>query len=119
MPDPSDHPHAPGAEPHDEVAFAPLAGVPQATASRPDELGRVLDVPVELSVELGRARMTIGEALALAPGSVLTLDRLAGRPVDLLVNGRAIARGQVVVVDDAFGLRVSELVAPDAPPPSA
>jgi flagellar motor switch protein FliN len=67
-------------------------------------------VPVDLAVELGRTRMTIAETLALAPGSIVTLQRMAGEPVDLLVNGRPIARGEVVVVDDEFGLRVTELV---------
>ena len=75
-----------------------------------DELQRLHDVPVELAVEIGRTRMTIGETLALAPGSIVSLNRLAGEPVDLLVNGRPIARGEVVVVDEEFGLRVTEIV---------
>ena len=79
-----------------------------------DELQRLHDVPVELAVEIGRTRMTIGETLALAPGSIVALNRLAGEPVDLLVNGRPIARGEVVVVDEEFGLRVTEIVASGA-----
>ena len=75
-----------------------------------DELQRLHDVPVELAVEIGRTRMTIGETLALGPGSIVSLNRLAGEPVDLLVNGRPIARGEVVVVDEDFGLRISEIV---------
>jgi flagellar motor switch protein FliN/FliY len=75
-----------------------------------DELQRLHDVPVELAVEIGRTRMTIGETLALGPGSIVSLNRLAGEPVDLLVNGRPIARGEVVVVDEEFGLRVTEIV---------
>jgi flagellar motor switch protein FliN len=75
-----------------------------------DELQRLHDVPVELTVEIGRIRMTIGETLALGPGSIVSLNRLAGEPVDLLVNGRPIARGEVVVVDEEFGLRVTEIV---------
>ena len=67
-------------------------------------------MPVELAVEIGRTRMTIGETLALGPGSIVTLDRLAGEPVDLLVNGRPIARGEVVVIDEEFGLRITEVV---------
>lgn len=74
------------------------------------DLSRVRDVPVELAVEIGRTRMTIGEMLALGPGSIVGLNRLAGEPVDLLVNGRAIARGEVVVIDEEFGLRVTEVV---------
>ncbi|MEA2156273.1 MAG: flagellar motor switch protein FliN [Solirubrobacteraceae bacterium] len=75
-----------------------------------DDLQRLHDVPVELAVEIGRTTMTIGETLALGPGSIVSLNRLAGEPVDLLVNGRPIARGEVVVVDEEFGLRVTEIV---------
>jgi flagellar motor switch protein FliN/FliY len=75
-----------------------------------DDLQRLHDVPVELAVEIGRTRMTIGETLGLGPGSIVSLNRLAGEPVDLLVNGRPIARGEVVVVDEEFGLRVTEIL---------
>lgn len=74
------------------------------------DLDLVLDVPVEVSVEVGRTTMTIRETLAIAPGSIISLDRMAGEPVDLLVNGRRIARGEVVAVDEEFGLRVTEVV---------
>lgn len=74
------------------------------------DLRRLSDVPMELSVEIGRAHMTVGETLQLRAGSVITLERLAGEPVDLLVNGTPIARGEVVVVDEQFGLRVSEIL---------
>jgi flagellar motor switch protein FliN/FliY len=80
-----------------------------------DDLQRLHDVPVELAVEIGRTRMTIGETLALGPGSIVSLNRLAGEPVDLLVNGRPIARGEVVVVDEEFGLRVTEIVSTALP----
>jgi flagellar motor switch protein FliN len=80
-----------------------------------DDLQRLHDVPVELAVEIGRTRMTIGETLALGPGSIVSLNRLAGEPVDLLVNGRPIARGEVVVVDEEFGLRVTEIVSSSLP----
>ena len=83
-----------------------------------EELSRLHDVSVELAVEVGRTQMTIREALALGPGSIVTLNRLAGEPVDLLVNGKPIARGEVVVIDEEFGLRVTEVLAPkgaDAP----
>ena len=73
------------------------------------DLARLHDVPVELAVEGGRTRMTIGETLALGPGSILSLNRLAGEPVDLLVNGTAIARGEVVVIEEEFGLRITEV----------
>ncbi len=67
-------------------------------------------VDMEVTVELGRTRMTVRDLLALAPGAVLELDRAAGSPADLLVNGRLIARGEVVVIDEDFGLRVTEIV---------
>jgi flagellar motor switch protein FliN/FliY len=76
------------------------------------DLGRLHNVPVELAVEIGRTQMTIGEALALGPGSIVTLDRLAGEPVDLLVNGRTIAKGEVVAIDEELGLRITEIVGP-------
>jgi len=71
-------------------------------------------VDMEVTVELGRTRMTVRDLLALSPGAVLELDRAAGSPADLLVNGRLIARGEVVVVDEDFGLRVTEILDPDA-----
>jgi flagellar motor switch protein FliN len=67
-------------------------------------------VDMEVTVELGRTRMTVRDLLALSPGAVLELDRAAGSPADLLVNGRLIARGEVVVVDEDFGLRVTEIL---------
>jgi flagellar motor switch protein FliN len=73
------------------------------------DLRRLSDVPMELSVEIGRTHITVGETLQLRAGSVITLDRLAGEPVDLLVNGTPIARGEVVVVDEQFGLRVTQI----------
>jgi flagellar motor switch protein FliN/FliY len=75
------------------------------------DLGRLQNVPVELAVEIGRTRMTIGEALALGPGSVVTVGRLAGDPVDLLVNGRVIARGEVIAIDEELALRITEIAA--------
>jgi flagellar motor switch protein FliN len=74
------------------------------------DLRRLNDVPMELSVEIGRTHMTVGETLELRPGSIVTLERLAGEPVDLLVNGTPIARGEVVVVEEQFGLRVTEIL---------
>ena len=94
--------------PADAVAYEPLAaGVASGAAG---DLSLVLDVPVELAVEVGRTTMTIRETLAITPGSIISLDRMAGEPVDLLVNGRRIARGEVVAVDEEFGLRITEVV---------
>jgi flagellar motor switch protein FliN/FliY len=70
----------------------------------------LLDVPLDVSVELGRARMTIQSLLALGPGSVVELDKVAGEPLDILVNGRLIARGEAVVVNDKFGVRLTDIV---------
>jgi flagellar motor switch protein FliN/FliY len=72
------------------------------------------DVEMEVTCELGRTRMTVRQLLALAPGDVVELDRLAGSPADLLVNGTLLARGEVVVVDEGFGLRITEIVTKDA-----
>jgi flagellar motor switch protein FliN/FliY len=87
---------------------------PAAPAPVTSLAGRGLEmlhgVDMEVTVELGRTRMTVRELLALSPGAVLELDRAAGSPADLLVNGRLIARGEVVVVDEDFGLRVTEIV---------
>jgi flagellar motor switch protein FliN len=99
------------AEAVDYVPFEATVGpAPEAPTGAASELERLSDVPVELAVEIGRTRMTIGETLALGPGSIITLNRLAGEPVDLLVNGKPIARGEVVVIDEEFGLRVTEVV---------
>jgi flagellar motor switch protein FliN/FliY len=89
----------------------PLEAIPDAAPAASDaDLARLHAVPVELAVEIGRTRMTIGDTLGLGPGSIITLNRMAGEPVDLLVNGRPIARGEVVVIDEEFGLRVTEVV---------
>jgi flagellar motor switch protein FliN/FliY len=89
-------------------------GVPsEAGPENGADLRRLSDVLMELSVEIGRTRMTVGEMLQLRAGSIVTLERLAGEPVDLLVNGTPIARGEVVIVDEQFGLRVTEIVEGD------
>jgi flagellar motor switch protein FliN/FliY len=72
----------------------------------------LLDVPLELSVELGRTRMSIQELLSLGPGSVVELDKVAGEPLDILVNDRLVARGEAVVVNDKFGIRITDIVSP-------
>jgi flagellar motor switch protein FliN/FliY len=80
-----------------------------ASPSDPD-LSRLSDIPMELSVEIGRTHMTVGETLDLRVGSVVALERQAGEAADLLVNGTAIARGEVVVMDERYGLRVTEIL---------
>ncbi len=75
-------------------------------------LDMLLDVPLEVNVELGRTRMTIQDLLQLGPGSVIELDKVAGEALDILVNGRLVARGEAVVVNDKFGIRITDIVSP-------
>lgn len=93
----------------DELELTPLPADDGTAVPAGGDLGRLFDVSVELSVEVGRTRMTLGQALALGPGSVVALNRSAREPVDLLVNGKQVARGEVVVIDDDFGLRITEV----------
>ena len=98
-------------------ADAAPAGVATRTAGsvmRGGGLDMLHDVEMEVSAELGRTRMSVRELLSLSPGAIVELDRAAGSPADLLVNGRLIARGEVVVVDENFGIRITEIVAPGA-----
>lgn len=105
-------PEAPGSP--QRAAETGVNGVaPGAEPQNGADLRRLSDVLMELSVEIGRTRMTVGEMLQLRAGSIVTLERLAGEPVDLLVNGTPIARGEVVIVDEQFGLRVTEIVEGD------
>ncbi len=96
----------------------PLAGdaVRPFTSSPADapmtDIDRVLDIPVQLSVELGRTKVPIKYILQLGQGSVVELDALAGEPMDVLVNGYLIAQGEVVVVNDKFGIRLTDVVTP-------
>lgn len=98
----------------DQIDYLAFEAAPAASGRLPGELNaeleRLHDVPVELTVEIGRTHMTIRETLALGAGSIVSLERLAGEPVDLLVNGKRIAYGEVVVIDEEFGLRITELV---------
>ncbi|MBC2721920.1 flagellar motor switch phosphatase FliY [Desulfosporosinus sp.] len=90
--------------------FAPLQPGPQLT--QPDNLSLILDVPLQISVELGRAKKTIKEILDMGPGSVIELDRLAGESVDMIVNGKLIAKCEVVVINETFGIRITDIVHP-------
>jgi len=73
-------------------------------------MNRVRDIPLEVTVELGRTRLLIRDILDLSPGSIIELDKLAGEPVDLFANGMLVARGEVIVIDDNFGVRVTEII---------
>jgi flagellar motor switch protein FliN len=88
------------------------SGVPAAVAAGGGNMGLLLDVPLQLTVELGRARRTIKEVLAFGPGAVVELDRLAGEPVDVLINGKLLGKGEVVVINENFGIRVTDILSP-------
>lgn len=72
----------------------------------------ILDIPLKVSVELGRAQVVIKDLLQLGQGSVLELDKLAGEPLEVLVNGKLVARGEVVVVNEKFGIRLTDIISP-------
>jgi flagellar motor switch protein FliN/FliY len=95
----------------EDVAFADLPAVHAPSAQLAD-LDLLLDVPLQITLELGQAKRTIRELLELGQGSILHHTRHAGEPVDVLVNGQHIARGEVVVIDENFGIRVTEVVSP-------
>jgi flagellar motor switch protein FliN/FliY len=82
------------------------------SGENPRRLDLLLDVPLDIAVELGRARMSIQDLLTLGPGSVIELDKIAGEALDILVNDRLVARGEAVVVNDKFGVRITDIVSP-------
>ncbi|MEX2229391.1 MAG: flagellar motor switch protein FliN, partial [Dehalococcoidia bacterium] len=88
----------------------PTIGETPVTARVPRSLELLMDVEMRVSVELGRSSLSVEEILSLGPGSVVELNKLAGEPVDILVNDHLIARGEVVVVDENFGVRLTEIV---------
>jgi flagellar motor switch protein FliN/FliY len=103
------------------VASAPAAASPALNVFQPlvsnevqgdSDIDMIMDIPVQLSVELGRTRLTIKNILQLGQGSVVELDGLAGEPMDIFVNGYLIAQGEVVVVDEKYGIRVTDIITP-------
>jgi len=109
----------PWAEAMDEQAEAEAAGFEsleddESHGGGDDEvnLDVILDVPVDISMEIGRTKINIRNLLKLNQGSVIELDRLAGEPMDVLVNGTLIAHGEVVVVNDKFGIRLTDVISP-------
>jgi flagellar motor switch protein FliN/FliY len=92
------------------AAFANFA--PTGATGAGNDINMILDIPVQLTVELGRTRIPIKNILQLAQGSVVELDAMAGEPMDVLVNGFLIAQGEVVVVNDKFGIRLTDIVTP-------
>ena len=101
---------APAAAPAAAQVFQNLA--PAANSSTAHDIDMILDIPVQLTVELGRTKIPIKHILQLAQGSVVELDGMAGEPMDVLVNGCLIAQGEVVVVNDKFGIRLTDIITP-------
>ena len=100
-------------EAHTAAVPASFEALSEGGASgRPHDIDLILDIPVTLTVELGRTRIPIQQILQLAQGSVVELDGLAGEPMEVLVNGCLIAQGEVVVVNDKFGIRLTDIVTP-------
>jgi flagellar motor switch protein FliN/FliY len=104
-------------EPTPAPATAQVFQQIQETPSRavnvsPVDIARVMDVPVQLTAEIGRTRITIKNLLQLSQGSVVELDGLAGQPLDVLINGYLIAQGEVVVVNDKYGIRLTDIITP-------
>lgn len=102
-------PEAPLQNAGDQV-FKPLDKGVESSGAR--DLEMIMDIPVKFTVELGRTRITIKQLLELTQGSVVELDGLAGEPMDILINGYLIAQGEVVVVDDRYGIRITEIITP-------
>lgn len=90
----------------------PFSSMPPTGETPVNDINMVLDIPVQLSVELGRTKVPIKHILQLGQGSVVELDAMAGEPMDVLVNGYLIAQGEVVVVNDKFGIRLTDVVTP-------
>jgi len=105
-------PSIPAAQPVDgsDRVFRPIEH--EAGASTPRDLDIIMNIPVRLNVELGRTKISIKQLLELTQGSVLELDGLAGDPMDILINGYLIAQGEVVVVEDKYGIRITDIITP-------
>lgn len=92
------------------ATFQPFDASGGAPETLPHGMDLIMDIPLDVSVELGRVKMLIKDVLELATGSIVELERVAGEPVDMLVNGKLVAKGEVVVIDDNFGLRITEII---------
>ena len=105
-----------------EKEFPPFAGLKEGGGkgkekrkgkkASPDNLDLILDVAMQVKIELGRTSMTVKDLLQLGPGSIIELSKLAGEPLDIFVNGKEIARGEVVVINDRFGIRLTDIINP-------
>ena len=83
---------------------------PTVTANTPENITLIMDVPLEVTVELGRTKKSIADILDFAPGTIIELDKIAGEPIDVLVNGKFVAKGEVVVIEESFGIRITEII---------
>ena len=102
----------PGATPPIDMGLPPL-GEPDNTVMTAADLEAIFDVPVQVSAVLGRSRMDVSELLRLGPGAVLELDRKVGEAIDIYVNNRLVARGEVVLVEDKLGVTMTEIIKAD------
>jgi flagellar motor switch protein FliN/FliY len=89
---------------------APVASKPRPSAGKEESLEILMDIPLQISVELGRVKMVVKDVVELGSGSIIEIDKAAGEPVDVLVNGKTVARGEVVVIEDNFGVRITEIL---------
>ena len=89
--------------------FTPFGAMPNQ-AYQPENIDLIMDVPLEVTVELGRTKKSISEILDFGPGKIIELNKLAGEPVDVLVNGKLVAKGEVVVIEESFGVRITEII---------
>ena len=80
------------------------------SAYQPENIDLIMDVPLEVTVELGRTKKSISEILDFGPGKIIELNKLAGEPIDILVNGKYVAKGEVVVIEESFGVRITEII---------
>ena len=108
----SDSAQGPASASADQVSPASFQNFTPTSNSAGNDINMILDIPVQLTVELGRTRVPIKHILQLAPGSVVELEAMAGEPMDVLVNGYLIAQGEVVVVNEKFGIRLTDIVTP-------
>jgi flagellar motor switch protein FliN len=106
-------PAAAASTPVQAASFQELTREPVSAAVPPGKLDMVLDIPVNLTVEMGRAKMVIRNLLQLTQGSIVELDGMAGEPMSIMVNGTLIAQGEVVVVNEKFGIRVTDIITPE------
>jgi flagellar motor switch protein FliN/FliY len=89
--------------------FSNFVNVPMGVY-QPENINLIMDVPLEVTVELGRTSKSIADILDFGPGKIIELDKIAGEPIDVLVNGKYVAKGEVVVIEESFGVRITEII---------